>query len=368
MADPAEDPSPMTVPPAVDAEPPRPAAAQVVQVFRGADIHAVAGANLGDGLGAPQELCPGDVYVLDPAARALRLSLARPGGGPAGSRQIVAPGSCFGTPGDPVELAARLTFMTAEADRVEVLLLRHGADAAQTGGTILVLPLMPLSPRRDYTLIEVEHAPAVAELAQLLCLSFLRGTQIALATGVQIAVERLVPGDRVLTRDHGPQPVRWIGRATLRASGPLAPVVIGSGALGNAGDLLVGPHHRLFLYLRHRLPALATAEILVQAHNLVDGQKIFRREGGFADFFSLVFDRHEIIYAHGIPVESLMVNEATVPRLPAELSEALRSRMPGLRQSQHYGTEIGRAEIAALTEAGFLGAGPELPRRDRQPR
>ena len=43
------------------------------------------------------------------------------------------------------------------------------------------------------------------------------------------------------------------------------------------------------------------------------------QEGGFVDFFSIVFDHHEIIYAEGVPAESLMVNDATVNRLPVEL-------------------------------------------------
>ena len=34
--------------------------------------------------------------------------------------------------------------------------------------------------------------------------------------GAQRPVEELKPGDRVLTRDHGGQPVRWIGTQTVR--------------------------------------------------------------------------------------------------------------------------------------------------------
>jgi hypothetical protein len=69
---------------------------------------------------------------------------------------------------------------------------------------------------------------------------------------------------------------------------------------------------------------------------------VWQREGGFVDYFSLVFDHHEIIYAEGIPVESLMVNEATVTRLPPALAVEVQARFPGLRQVQHFGTEAGR--------------------------
>jgi hypothetical protein len=85
-----------------------------------------------------------------------------------------------------------------------------------------------------------------------------------------------------------------------------------------------------------------TSELLVQAKHLVDGERVFLREGGFVDYLALVFDRHEIIYAEGVPAESLMVNDATVNRLPAELSADVKARFPGLTQVQHFGTEAGR--------------------------
>lgn len=194
----------------------------------------------------------------------------------------------------------------------------------------------------DYTLLKVEAAPEDAGLSDLLCISFARGTLITLANGAQKPIEDMQPGDRVLTRDHGGQPVRWIGRATLRAVGPFAPVVITMGTLGNAGDLIVSQHHRMFLYQRQKAAGLATSELLVQAKHLVDGERVFLREGGYVDYLSLVFDRHEIIYAEGVPAESLMVNDATVNRLPGELSADVKARFPGLSQVQHFGTEAGR--------------------------
>ena len=174
-------------------------------------------------------------------------------------------------------------------------------------------------------------------------------------------VEDLRPGDRILTRDHGAQPLRFIGRATLRATGVFAPVVIPQGVLGNSGALIVSQQHRMFLYQRRRLPGLPTAELLVQARHLVDHETVFIREGGFVDWFSLVFDRHEIIYAEGIPAESLMVNDATVNRLPPEIATEVRRRFPGLAQVQHFGTEAGRKFLEAIGPAALYQTPP--PRR-----
>jgi hypothetical protein len=330
-----------------EACPPTPPAASAVQgfqVFLADDVFVNQGVAAGDGMGLPDDVCLGDIYWVDPEARPRRLAIARDGG-----VQRVASGSEVGCPGDDIQLVARYRLLGPEGEGVEVLLL----GVAEAG--LCVLPLSPVAPRVDYTLVTVDASPEMLPLADLLCVSFARGTLITLGDGSQRAVEALAVGDMILTRDHGRQPLRWLGRATLRAVGAFAPVVIGKGVLGNSADLVVSQHHRLFLYLRRRDPGVPTAEVLIQARHLVDGEAVWRREGGFVDYFSLVFERHEIIYAEGIPVESLLVNDATVPRLPSGLAEEVRAGMPGMEQSQHFGTEADARVLAAV--AGMLRIG-----------
>lgn len=324
------------------------------QVFPAWDLGVVAGVNLGDGLDSWEEACPGDIYALDAAAEPLGLVLERAGeAGPGGARRMrVAEGSPLGAAGDLVVLTARFTLMSAEGDGVEVLALEHRPAAGGGEGALYLLPLSPMARDAGYTLLRIEEDPEPARLSDIVCVSLGRGTRITRPDGRQTTIEALAPGDLVLTRDHGPQPVRWVGRATLRAQGSFAPVVISAGAMGNAGDLIVSQHHRMFLYQRRRGGLVETSELLVQAKHLVDGETIFLREGGFVDYFSLVFDRHEIIYAEGIPAESLLVNEATLARLPEGLAEEVRARFPGLRQNQHFGTEAGRNLLDAIGRAG----------------
>jgi len=315
-----------------------------VQVFAAGDVIATMGANQGDGLGRPEELCPGDIYALVPRAQPRRLVLEQ---GATGRVLQIAQGSAIGAAGEAIRLIARCTLLSGEGAQVDLLVLEHDRTAE-----VYLLPLSPLAHRTGYSLVGIDTDPAPAPVVDLICVSFARGTRITLPTGLAVPIETLAPGDRVLTRDHGPQPVRWLGRATLRAEGSLAPVVISAGTLGNEGDLIVSPHHRIFLYQRARTPRLATAEVLVQAKHLVDGGAIFQREGGRVDWFSLVFDQHEIIYAEGIPCESLQVSEATVARLPPDLAEQIHARFPGLRQSQHFGTEAGREALDDLRGPG----------------
>ena len=307
-------------------------------LLRAQDIAVTGGANLGDCLGAPDAVCLGDSYALDPAAVALRLVVAHAA---VGEVQQVAFGSDLGMPGDAVHLVARYNLMGEDGLAVELLILRLDGAA----GGLFALPLSPIAAQIGYTLLKIDDAPAEAPLSDLLCVSFARGTLITKADGSQCPIEALTLGARILTRDHGAQPLRWLGRATLRGVGAFAPVVITTGAMGNTGDLIVSQHHRMFIYQRERHAGLPTAEILVQARHLVDGDRVFLRTGGFVDYFSLVFDHHEIIYAEGIPAESLMVNEATLSRLPPALADAVKARFPGLSQHQHFGTEAGRVAL-----------------------
>ncbi len=294
----------------------------------------------------PEDVCKGDIYALETGATPQRLVLAHSDTG-----QHVAEDSQIGAPGETIRLCARYTLLAGDGAKIDVLLMRLAS------GEGVALPLSPITALADYTLVAIDDAPENVPLAELLCVSFARGTLITLPDGRQCPIEDLRPSDPVLTREHGPQPLRWLGHATLRAVGAFAPIVITAGTLGNLGDLIVSPHHRMFLYQRQRRAGLQTSELLVQAKHLCDGENVFQREGGFVDYYSLVFDRHEIIYAEGVPAESLMVNDATLHRLPPEMGDEMKARFPGLAQSQHFGTEASRAFLDEV------GRSTLLPRR-----
>lgn len=322
-----------------------PAPAQSAYVHLARNFTVVSGANLGDPIAEPALCEPGDVYRLRPGAEPVRLRIARD---PA-QDCLIAEGSALGSLGAAVRPQSEITLMGSDGERIEAVLLAIGA-----AGEAVLLPLSPLAPRTDYTLLEARAADGALPLTDLICVSFGAATRITLPDGRQCRIEALQPGDAVLTRDHGPQQIRWIGKATLRARGAFAPVVVLPGTLGNDAELIVSPHHRLFIYQRgaHRIGGVA--EILVQAKHLVDGVSILRREGGFVDYYSLVFDRHEIVFAEGIAAESLMVNAATVSRLPPDLATELLQRFPGLSQSQHFGIEAGQEVLDAAARDRLL--------------
>ncbi len=73
---------------------------------------------------------------------------------------------------------------------------------------------------------------------------FTPGMLIATPQGPR-PVERIAPGDLVLTRDHGARAVLWTGMRRIVAEGDLAPIVIAAGMLGNRREIIVAPQHRV---------------------------------------------------------------------------------------------------------------------------
>lgn len=320
---------------------PSASAAHAVAVFPAAALTVLSGANAGDALPAPADSVDGDYYRLAEGAEALTLMLDLGRAGPEGG--MLAPGSEAGRPGDPVRLEGRLSLMAPDGDLVEVLVLA-------LPGQRVAMPLSPLRPKLAYTLIAADPTPGPIRLADAVAGAFARGTRIALADGRQVAVEDLAPGDAVITRDHGAQPLRWKGDVTLRAEGGFAPVTVLPGVMGNPGPLTVSPHHRLFLYRRDARALAGAAELLIQARHLVDGATIVRHEGGFVDYYSLVFDAHEVIYAEGVPCESLMVCPSVLTRLPEDLAAPLAKTFPGLSQRSHLGADLNPELVSRLRD------------------
>ena len=290
--------------------------AQSLSVYRSCAFRAIDGANLGDPLGHAEDLNLGDIYMLAPRTPRPRIALTPT---PQPGRLAIAPDTECGRVGAALHLDACATFMTPDGSTVEALtLVELNADSA-TIAEVYLFPLARLRPRVAYSLVALDKTAALARFAETACVSFTRGTHITLASGRQVPIEDLVPGDAVLTRDHGPQKVRWIGQQTVRATGAMAPICIRAGALNNDNDLIVSPNHRLFVYQRQDALNTGRAEVLIKAKYLLNDDTVTRTDGGFVDYFQILFDRHEIIYAEGIAAESLMVDTRVRPALPADL-------------------------------------------------
>lgn len=173
------------------------------------------------------------------------------------------------------------------------------------------------------------------DIEQIVC--FTSGTRIATVHGPR-PIEDLCPGDLLLTRDHGPQPIRWIGQTTTPAIGNLAPILISSGAFGASRDLLVSPQHRMLCSGATAQVLFGASEVLVAASHLINDHSIRRQPGGMVTYFHMLLDRHEIIFAEDAATESFFPGDQALSALHPQVREDLLIARPSLRSDQgQYG-------------------------------
>lgn len=294
---------------------------QTVAVLRSDDFRVSEGVAEGEGITFADELVLDDVYQQSSAATRVPLSLGLRDGE---HGFIIDESTAIGTAGNIVYLDSCLTLMGDDSTTYEVLVLVEVSDGALE--ETYLLPLANLESQANYRLVGVDRDAATTRFAEVACVSFTRGTHITMASGKQCPIEDLRVGDKVLTRDDGAQAVRWIGQTTLRAVGEFAPVVITKGALHNENDLLVSPDHRLFVYQRQDRLQAGRSEVLVKVRHLINETTVYRRDGGFVDYFQLLFDDHQIIYAEGIAAESLLIDPRTRAALPDDVRAANGTR------------------------------------------
>ena len=154
---------------------------------------------------------------------------------------------------------------------------------------------------------------------------FTPGTLIETHMGPR-AIETLVVGDRVLTRDNGYQVVRWIGRkvleaADLRGNVALQPILIRKDALGQGcpqRDTMVSRQHRILLQdIRCEL-LFGEPEVFVRALHLLDLPEVLAAVVPQVTYLHLLFDRHEVIRADGVWSESFQPGPRSLGGLDAD--------------------------------------------------
>lgn len=158
---------------------------------------------------------------------------------------------------------------------------------------------------------------------------FVAGTMILTPEGER-PVQDLRPGDLVITKDDGPQPVRWIGQRRVAAVGPLAPIEIREGTFGPHRSLLVSPQHRVLVRDSLAEILFGDAEVLVAAQDLVNGRTVRRREGGEVDYVHILFDRHQLVSSAGLTTESFLPGPQTSKMFEPAVLDQIRTVLPHL--------------------------------------
>jgi hypothetical protein len=129
------------------------------------------------------------------------------------------------------------------------------------------------------------------------------GTRIRTPRG-EVPVESLAVGDVVRARFAGDVPIAWIGCRQVdcaRHNAPerVRPVRVLAGAFGDnvpVRDLLLSPDHAVF-----------TEGVLIPVKHLVNGVTV-RSDEAVAHplYFHVELETHDILWADGLPVESLI--------------------------------------------------------------
>lgn len=195
----------------------------------------------------------------------------------------------------------------------------------------------------------------------LICVA--RGTMIRTPDGDR-AVEDLAVGDMVLTRDHGPQPVRWVGSrrvgaAELAADASLRPIRFRPGAIDGARpatELLVSPQHRILVTGWKAELLFGTDELLVPAKGLVNDQTVTTaHDVAEVEYFHLLFDRHQIIVTNGAETESFFPGSYSLQNIDEAAREEIFRLFPELRDADTYYSPTARTSLTP-TEGRVLSA------------
>jgi Hint domain len=147
---------------------------------------------------------------------------------------------------------------------------------------------------------------------------FTPGTLITTQRG-ELPVELLSAGDRVITRDNGIQPVRWVGKSQMflqdfQAEPHLLPVFIRQGSFGKGlpeRDMMISPNHRILVATERTRLRFAEREVLVAAKHLTS-HGVHTVQSSGTTYIHFMCDRHEVVLADGIWTESFQPEDHTL--------------------------------------------------------
>lgn len=177
--------------------------------------------------------------------------------------------------------------------------------------------------------------------------AFARGTLITTTRG-PVAIEDLTPGTKLVTAEHGPMPVIWIGSMTLapahdgNAFEPTILTRIMADAFGIGrpmADFLAGPGARILTRPRNMRANIGSDQVLTPARNLSDGvHAIEIRPQRPVTVFHLCLCRHATIIANGLEVESFHPAPRFERTLGHNMLALFLGLFPHIREPHQFGS------------------------------
>lgn len=215
-----------------------------------------------------------------------------------------------------------------------------------TGPVIGIMSSDPMSPGSSYTFDGEDSSVGnpVPYEGDDSYICFGRGALIQTPSG-EIPVEDLQAGDQVVTQNSGTQTIRWIGSREITTSSKTAPIIITKGALGDLNgeplpkqDLIVSPQHRMLVTDWRAELLFGESTVLIAAKHLVNGDTIYVSPTPTVEYFHILFDKHEIIFANSSPSESFHPGKQGFGVMPEDSRTEIYEIFPELQNNfESYG-------------------------------
>lgn len=252
--------------------------------------------------------------------------------GTSDSQTIIAAGTTFPglSDGNLVELEYEIVLSGSDGSTVTIYSLASAAGGENANDTILWLSNAEIDPSVTYTIVSSADGPEIPYSTLFVC--FTKGTMIDTPSGPR-AVEALSEGDLVNTKNHGPQPIRWISSRTIMTDANTAPVTITKGTLNAETDLTVSPQHRILVSGWRAELFFGEHEIFVPAKGLVNGDTIYQHSPGEVTYVHFMCDRHEIVFSNGVETESFHPGEESLSTLCERSKKELFTIFPELEEN-----------------------------------
>ncbi|MCP5087509.1 MAG: hypothetical protein GY952_11980 [Rhodobacteraceae bacterium] len=160
-------------------------------------------------------------------------------------------------------------------------------------------------------------------------LGFAENTLIMTSRG-EVPVQSVSARDKILTRDHGLQLVRWVGKTTRHIQPGNEPIVFAKATINNSQDLTLCPNQRVVLRGVDALMVAGDPEALVHAHRFVDGHRVRLSELETISYYRILTNQHDLIYANAAAVESYLPTPKNFAMLTQRDQQVLGQIFPSL--------------------------------------
>lgn len=220
--------------------------------------------------------------------------------------------------------------------------------------------VLSLLPNGD--IAETHHVAPALQLFENAFLAFCRGSLVDTEHG-PVAIEDLMPGDRVLTRDDEALPVLWVGSTRLapghadsqRRNLKLTRIMADSFGMSRpAACVVAGPASRLMMTPAHLRPTSGGAPMLTPVQEFIDGMNVIETTPPTpVQMFHLCLPKHAVIRVGGLEFESYHPGTNATVATSHAMKAVFFNLFPHIDAMSDFGPQAyfraGDGEIGALS-------------------